>query len=1703
MESPTSAGVEKFGVALETGTKPQIVEPQSTDTSTTSSFSPINLSGNRIEYTKKDVDQFVTKFGKQAPTLLAKDAVMSYANTDFAEQIKKDPNFLTYEGLKNGTATILNFINDPKLEAGQISGNFSKRPNAQKAMNDTDILKFFTTLNDVDIKDTIGRELFRALPSSAAFVQTTKMVGKKLLEGGPPTSYGGAIARFGVPVITGLGTSVFTYSMMDQIDEMVLGAESVTTPGQQRALKEMLRTGTGASTGLIFPFMITKNLDWGAQAIAKNLSGNSTVPAGVKLSAGVESFLQNYSKAYTGSPLRTKGENIRFGALTAVGDAAAVSGASVGAYGAEKVDPGSTGTRLLFEIGAGSALPVLAVKASTSISNFVADKFSNFKKSGVDGLRNKAQENQMQRIVDIFKNYDKDPVAAFEALSDPNNIKTFNEVFPEADFSPTLAQESDELLFSIIEASLRKTNPDLDRYAQNSSDKMKTGLSNFLKLMGRIDDEPKEAFGALSDAAKFRRSAVEFAVGTRVKRAINNLGSSLALLNASKKRLPNGKFSEKTIIDINQKISTLLETQLKLIRKEERKLWKGINNKTVIEELDPDNKPAFMQSWESNKRPNDATDNTQNDKLSELYNFVQKYKLSMNEAPTLQVLVNQSDAKLEKIGINNIAFTNKIEDLLPNEITRLKDTSNLKNLPDQLYDDPKNKFLFNYKRAFSNTDLEYMQNNYQMGARDFFKIKILNSFLKEPDNNLTKAQANDVQNYVTLLENQQFKQLLKDEKGGATLNNADPELRFDPQYAAFLRSKGFTGEKPRPFKGITVAQLVDIRAKANELAREFGSGPNPNKQYARVAAEFASGILEDLEAYAPKASKQYRAALDYSVASHDAVTRTIVGKTKLKKPSGQKYVSPEYILNEVMSGKPSVIEQRTRQILNLSDFAVEKGFRGAEKTGMSIRQNLDEFLRVTRKELISDSKVPVIGEFTETSVPQIDQKKLDAWRDKNKELLSMFPNLDQDLSTVSNAQRLFSVWDARNTKVQKSVKNTEYLSKLIGDQHPITAIESALKGDQPTRGMLKLFRSIKGDFEGPAKKAMAEALINRAFINSGGTGGFVNAKAFYKSFYEPMPDNPSVNMMSLLKSQGIFDANQVRQIDYISKQLIKLEIADTAGNLVKNGQINEQLLGEVGPLFEFFLAISGSALGTNVGKVLTGGSPGPGSIIMASQGKNFLRNMLLKLPASEKLNLTTELFTNKQLFLNFLKQPKNEKEKLQIEKNIISILSKGAHTVGIDKAVKVTPSVIRESGEEDMAPTDETLEFLERKNKQSSVQPSIPTGTPTTQLSSSEPFLSGLNIAPAGGGATAASAPTDNSKYAALFPNDIISSMIPQQPVTMEYGGEVGSNLRQAPEVDTLRALTQKELEEASLKYLIDLEKQKNIAMDQFANPFKYLGTGYMDAGSTDAADQYRQEALAEANRLDVEMKQFGMDRAKALNNYSNYLQTDRPVTMRRSEDIQAGNVMVRNFPQELINFANGGSVQYMRNGGPPNEGSMDYGLETDLAAQQSIQGGLDPYGTGSDSSTDLQKALYNPQGFQKGRKTDYIKKILSLGLADKLQKNKKEEITGIYSTHSPSIGEKFQMDPFGTILTGIFPGAGAMQGIGNFLNPNRQRYTGYNRPKTPDIIDDGNDAYNPLIRIANQKVQQVPMRTAASLYNANPNQYTLNVSGINSLRNR
>jgi hypothetical protein len=188
--------------------------------------------------------------------------------------------------------------------------------------------------------------------------------------------------------------------------------------------------------------------------------------------------------------------------------------------------------------------------------------------------------------------------------------------------------------------------------------------------------------------------------------------------------------------------------------------------------------------------------------------------------------------------------------------------------------------------------------------------------------------------------------------------------------------------------------------------------------------------------------------------------------------------------------------------------------------------------------------------------------------------------------------------------------------------------------------------------------------------------------------------------------------------------------------------------------------------------------------------------------------------------------------------------------------------------------------------------------------------------------------------------------------------------------------------------------------------------------------------------------------------------------------------------------------VRMMREGGGVGtESGFDMGLEGDITAQEQVQGGLDPYGdTGSDYSTDVQKALYNPQGFQKGRKTDYIKKMLSLGLADRVQKDAAGKITGIFSGKSPSYMEQFQMDPLGTTLKAVMPGAGIVDLLAGLINPNREVYTGYNPPNIPTKDNLNNNDNEGIVTLRpRQEFQEAKrMINPMDIYLADPNRYRL-----------
>ena len=123
--------------------------------------------------------------------------------------------------------------------------------------------------------------------------------------------------------------------------------------------------------------------------------------------------------------------------------------------------------------------------------------------------------------------------------------------------------------------------------------------------------------------------------------------------------------------------------------------------------------------------------------------------------------------------------------------------------------------------------------------------------------------------------------------------------------------------------------------------------------------------------------------------------------------------------------------------------------------------------------------------------------------------------------------------------------------------------------------------------------------------------------------------------------------------------------------------------------------------------------------------------------------------------------------------------------------------------------------------------------------------------------------------------------------------------LKEAPELDDLRALTLEEFKEATMKHLLELNDLKNIAYEEYVAPKKYVLMEGLFGGS---GIRLNPALLKEAQLLEQEMRNFGIDRQKAIENYEDALQKGKQVSMRSAKDIEEGNVIIRGFPDYLIN---------------------------------------------------------------------------------------------------------------------------------------------------------------------------------------------------------
>ena len=561
-----------------------------------------------------------------------------------------------------------------------------------------------------------------------------------------------------------------------------------------------------------------------------------------------------------------------------------------------------------------------------------------------------------------------------------------------------------------------------------------------------------------------------------------------------------------------------------------------------------------------------------------------------------------------------------------------------------------------------------------------------------------------------------------------------------------LRAKAAAAEAAEEIPPITAGQLQELRSRALQAARRFGSGPDADRDYALKMGELAEAIRETMEgALEPGVNQAFDEARDFSRAKHDVFTRTLLGKEFETAATGARKIPAEIWVDQLAKSNPSMTLYNYRMLENVAKFAQENGFPGASGVLTSVTDLTDSMLRRAVEEKVM---IPRFDAQTGVETLEVNPTQLARFRRQNRELLQLFPELDADLSEATSAQRAFEVMRARQKKNEARLKDQKYLSNLLKGSSPMVVIEDAFDSDTPFRDLQKAFRlmRVKGADRERVAEAFRTAIVQNALAKAGGRGrDTFKPSEFYRQLFAEMPKDPNRSLMDVALSYEIFTPEQAQRLKFMVEQLSRLEKATSAQPL-KGTNVSAE---EFGPLADLYATILGSAASSQAYKAV--GGTGPGVLAVAGRGARAFRNMLLQVPQTAMMDIRDELFMNPELFAKFIRRPGQDEAQ---KANRYSAIMEDLQDLGFGEALgdriertarRGAPFFMREAAEDEDRGTGRVM-----------TPPAPPAPRPTAPAQAA-PAPAPVPAAPP---VTAAPQPATRQQYAALFPFESTSQMI-------------------------------------------------------------------------------------------------------------------------------------------------------------------------------------------------------------------------------------------------------------------------------------------------------------------------------------------------------
>jgi hypothetical protein len=1352
--------------------------------------------------TPEVVDNFRLNF--QDPSeALARDLVATM-QVDYKEQMEKDPNFLTYEGLIGGTAPFLEFLPSTK----------GKTP-TERAFTADQAVVLFSNAQPASFARPFLSEFFKSVPATEATAATARLLGPRII---PAATAAGAFVGAAPGAVVGfaagtVGTGALsllaggaTYLLGDYLEEQVMGPDAVITPGQ-RAEYEASRTLGGGVGAIRFPWLMSSTSNIAGNAMLSNIANDAGRARSSKLVSGLDNIISSTGKAAS--------RNVK---MTAAGELVASAGSAAGAYQAESTDPGATGTRLAGELIGGNLLyATLAKTLPRVLGSLTADEVGGM---AVTRQQKKLFENINRLYADYGSPEQYDDLV--KNLTDPEMTQMLQEAFPGVDF--TAAQRGGDPLLMGIEAVKAGGEPVLERARKKAERQALVFMTQFID--GLMDGGNPEN---VRKAAALRRSVFD----DMLRRG---LAQKMAKFLEANERLAAqpGQSGAKTQQELSESLYEMVGNYITAAGAKERELWGAVPNIEIISPMSPDTDfadlPAFMRVFEEQGFLNPSVQNQFERSIPVLFDFMEDARRDLGLTP----LPKFSDAEIASAEKYKNAFDNAVAKLAgfdaENELVTIMETANALPLGEQAaflrttQQDiralgappilPEQRRLAAALDKIAGTpDAELPQTLVDNMRADGASLDDIMAELRKQASgarsnattyNYDKALADALDAQANLFSAQ------KRQAEGSLKNLAEPEdqkrlavaLDKAADYAGVQaanenRAVQRAGEASQDVAGITADQLAEIRSKLLRQARALAADPATSDEARRVGA-VAQAMSDDMDVEG--FGSLFDEARAYTRAKHDFFTRTIVGDIGASKRSGAPKLPPELTFEMFIKSNPSITLSRIRQLQGMAEFADQQGLPDflpeevaatSEPVFTTTTNLIDSFLRGLRQVASKE----VFDPKTQKTVTVINAQGLEQWKKDNATVLEAFPQLQEDLIDAASAQRAVEVMQQNLKKGRELARSQTDLSKLIGGMSPTVAVANAFNSDTPVKSFRNLFalrrmgaHSIGGAYQASrhairtgklralksarnaeiqeagldtteVNAAMGRAVLEHAYLEAGGEGAF-NPQVFYQTLFGKMP-KVDQSLMDVADEFNVFPEKVKTRLKFMSEQMMNVQAADAAGKLA-----DPDYMTSAGPILEFYVGVLGSAAGSAAFK--QAGASGPGVISASSTGARELRKFMLELPQTAKLRAIDMMFTDPVLIAALMRRPSTESGKQRLSARIAVYLSDKLFNV----SMSMSPFVVREGFEEEDRGLDSPLaedpnvelpalqERLQNQNQQqvlppSNVQGSIhpPNVAPTAREgSATSPALQ----APAAPERLPVnqSGPVDRARFAALFPED-------------------------------------------------------------------------------------------------------------------------------------------------------------------------------------------------------------------------------------------------------------------------------------------------------------------------------------------------------------